>query len=369
MNVDSFLLNSSIKRPKACLEAFPAYRNSLEKQARGASTTIGQGGSKGLKSAGYSKGQIDSLVLHSTGPSAGLCVRPGFKKELNNTPQTRKRTVRKNRRKRAFVLDSINERGEFRARLKSYSTKRRGHKDEKGESTLSKCQKVVHKGTNLNMTPCNSVGDTLQENKLLKPSFFSKVFQKDLSQGDSLKDQGKLWTDCQKSLGSEAYASLRRAKSATKLSQSLNRRCSLRSTAVIRESETKTRKNPCLKKIIDSMKDQLPGPDAEEKIYRYLDFIDRRGSRPALLEHLSTRRTRRAPPESSVFPREEEALSRDRLISRQMEAVRTKLGNFLQKARGLQDENQRLKKFIDLLVKEHQENRKSVEPADEENYW
>ena len=130
------------------------------------------------------------------------------------------------------------------------------------------------------------------------------------------------------------------------------------------ESNEVRRKNPVLKKIIDSLKDKIADGDVEEKIYTYLDFIDRNGAPSTFFvsrsqaELSKTKKSKKAKHPSERTKAKETPLedsSRRLVIDKKMAEFKDQLSRFTLAFKEQQIENEKLKKFIVHIVRDNQE--------------
>lgn len=131
------------------------------------------------------------------------------------------------------------------------------------------------------------------------------------------------------------------------------------------ESSNVKRKNPILKKIIETMKDKISDNDAEQKIYSYLDFIDQNGtSSPFFIskssrEHSKFKRAKclKAPLEQyKSLDEQSRAVSRKDLIDQKMTNFKKQLETFTKAFKMQREENTKLKKFITRMVNDQNES-------------
>lgn len=136
-------------------------------------------------------------------------------------------------------------------------------------------------------------------------------------------------------------------------------------------SSDQKRKNPVLRRIIESLKDKIADSKVEEKIYSYLDFIDKNGAPSTIFvskSHADIRKAKKSKKAKRVTDMtrskdfSNEIAPRSAMIEQKMNEFKERLHLFTEAFKEQRLENEKMKEFIAFVIKEQQQGSSSDVP-------
>ena len=117
-------------------------------------------------------------------------------------------------------------------------------------------------------------------------------------------------------------------------------------------------KNNTLRKVIDNLKSQMNEEDLEKKVYNYLDFLEVTPVQDKVFSKCSKKEKKSKATHQSTRSKESDAeclLERHEHIREGLTKVKDSIKSVIDGFKKEKEENWKLKKFINLIIKEHEQ--------------